>query len=409
MSDTFELFIFSEAGKPVYSFTKRDDTVTLMPLCSALINYAKTTQKEALKSIRTSENLIINFSTRSPLVYIVIEKADSCLNPQTLVEQLEAQVISILTAKTLKSVFEDRPTFDLKRLLYGSEKLIDATTNSSAFITQMKWLQAQAFLTVTNSSKHPHHILVPTVIMPPSARDSLNSAINNVITTNSNSIVFSLLFKINEENFELVTVCNHHDRHKLKPADIHIIQALLVGSRTQLESVESLWMPVCLPKFNQDAFLHSYISYVNGSEHCLVMMSIDREEFSSCQKSKDMIEKKLANLKSKTEHRLSPNVHPDQLQFLWYQTSKLVLWWRSPALKPIDPMLYYIMKKMPQSNLKHLWLKQTNNNTFLGWHMPTFQLYAKFDSELTTIEATEAIQKMTNWMKKEEDNFVVKL
>lgn len=500
--ERFELLILSEAGKPIYSFSKREDAVTLMPLCSTLINYAKKAQKETLISMKTSDNLMISFTTRSPLIVIVIYDTPF-VDPQVLVDQVEAQIISILTAKTLKSVFDERPTFNLKQLLYGSEKLIDSVTNLSVFINKLKVPNVQAFLAVTSinginsqtNSKpiptacpllpsRPHRVLIPVVTMLSSMRDTIHNAICDKVSSNSKNMVFSLLFRVilangeedevlptsegnesdssldeetksdmmNDVKFKLITCCNHHNRHKLKIADIHILLALLDGSKAQLSSVESLWLPVCLPRFNQDAFLHSYISYTNNMKHCLVMLSVDRDEFANCQKARNEIEEKLAgfmkdsNQRGKIYYQLSPLVHPlllelqdklvgnfltgeelaeaqqqvqiynsklevyhaRQLQFLWYQTNKQVLWWQRSSNHSLSPILYYVTEKMLQSSLKTLWLKLSNNSIFLGWHVPTFQLYAQFDKTITTNEATEVIQRITSWIKKEEDNFSIK-
>jgi len=490
--DGFELFIFSEAGKPIYSFSKCEDAITLMPLCSALINYALKVQSETLLFIKTSDDLVISFTTRSPLVIIVIYDANSNVDPNILVDQVEAQIISILTAKTLQSVFEERPTFDLKRLLYGSEKLIDSLLNLSVHEKKLSWPYVQAFLAVTSTAtgtihstsnpllpSRPHRVLIPIVSMPASMRDIIHNTLTSVVLTFSKNIVFSLLFRVvlpnnekdepvnenytenfdeisqdlmNDVSFKLIDVCNHHGKHKVKIADIHIILALLDGSKSQLSSVESLWMPVCMPRFNRDAFLHSYISYLNGMRNCLILFSIDRDDFSNCQKARNGIEEKLdqllndASQKSKLYYQMSPLVHPvlldlqdklldptssssrlaelqqqaqiynsklelyhaRQLQFLWYQTNKQVLWWQRSSRKPPSPALYYVMKKMLRSSLKTLWLKLADETIFLGWHVPTFQLYAQFDNTVTTNEATEVVQRITNWVKKEEDSFTIR-
>lgn len=495
--DRLELLILSEAGKPIYSFSKREDTVTLMPLCSALINYASKVQKETLHSIRTSDNIMISFTSRSPLIIIVIHELHSYVDALLLVEQVEAQIVSIITAKTLRSVFEERPTIDLKKLLYGSEKLIDSITNLSVSVPKLRWPFVQAFLAVTSSSANgskaskplpnfsimlpsrPHRALIPIVLMPSSTRETFHNIICDGISCNSKNMVFSLLFRIilakdesdqdessdisdsqndekddciNGANFRLVTVCNHHNKHKLQIPDIHILLALLDGSKTQLPSVESLWMPVCLPRFNQDAFLHVYISYINGMKNCLVLLSVDRDEFADCQKARNAIESKLdvlhkdPNHQEKIYYQMSPLVHPillqlqdklvsntltgdelaeaqqktqiynsklelyhaRQLQFLWYQAGKQVLWWQRCASKSPSPILFYITKKMLQTSFKILWLKLSNDSIFLGWHVPTFQLYAQFDNTISTNEATEVIQRITNWIKKEEDNFSIK-
>lgn len=490
--ERFELLILSEAGKPIYSYTKREDAVTVMPLCSALMDYAQKTQNEALKSIKTSDNLIINFMPRSPLIFIVIHEVDSYVDPVILVDQVEAQVVSILTLKYLKNVFIERPTFDLKRLIYGSEKLIDAVTNLSAFVTKLDWPWVQTFLAVSSTPAlmsnsgtnlnqplptRPHRVLVPVVSMVSGARESIQGIINNVVSSSSKNIVFSLLFRVlrSEENdersnnsssveqttsdqvqsdmrFKLMTVCNHHERHKIKIADIHIILALVTGSRVQLASAESLWLPVCLPRFNKDAFLHSYISCLNNTENCIVMMSIDRDEFTTCQSIRNIIEEKLevhlkdAHQKSKVYYQMSPLVHPvlldlqdkfmsntlsneelaevqqqakiynskielyhaRQLQFLWYQTNRQVLWWQRSASKKMNPTLFYMTRKMLNSSLKILWLKLADDSVFLGWHVATFQLYAQFDNTIIPSEATEVVQRITTWIKKEEENFSIK-
>lgn len=500
LSSRFELLIMSEAGKPIYSHSKREDAVTLMPLCSTLLNYAKKAQKENLLSMRASDNLMINFAPRPPLIIIVIYESDSNVDPSILVDQVEAQLISILTAKVLRSVFEDRPTFDLKRLLYGSEKLIDSIVNLSVSIPILAWPWVEAFLAVTSTGtspdptnnlnnlaltnnstlpSKPHRVLIPIVSMPPGTRDAFQNIISSTVASNSKNIVFSLLFRVVKSNidedqemaqiategdsdqqqqqpqidsFKLITVCNHHNRHKLKVADIQIILSLLNGFKAQLSSVESLWMPVCLPRFNQDAFLHSYITYTNKMENCLIILSVDRDEFSNCQKSKDKIEEKIDSLmsdssyKSKIYYQLPPLVHPvllelqdklvnstispeelaeaksqaliynsktelyhaRQLQFLWYQTNKQVLWWQRSLSKSLNLFLSYVSKKMLQSSLKTLWTKLKDDSIFLGWQVSTFQLYAQFDSTITTNEAMEVIQSITSWIKKEEENFSMK-
>lgn len=500
--DRLELLILSEAGKPIYSFSKREDIVTLMPLCSALINYANKVQKETLHSMRTSDNLMISFTSRSPLIIIVIHELNSYVDALLLVEQVEAQITSIITAKTLRSVFEERPTFDLKKLLYGSEKLIDSISSLSVSVPKLGWPLVQAFLAVTSSSANnsnataskllptfsimlpsrPHRVLIPIVTMPSGTRDTMHSILCDGISANSKNMVFSLLFRIilpndesdqamqggssdtgdpqddekedymNDANFRLITICNHHNKHKLQILDIHILLALLDGSKTQLSSVESLWMPVCLPRFNQDAFLHAYISYLNDMKNCLVLLSVDRDEFANCQKARNAIENKLdvlykdSNLRGKIYYQMSPLVHPvllqlqdklvsntltgdelaeaqqkaqiynsklelyhaRQLQFLWYQSGKQVLWWQRCESKSPSPILFYITRKMLQTSLKILWLKLSNDSVFLGWHVPSFQLYAQFDNTIKTSEATEVIQRITNWIKKEEDNFSIK-
>lgn len=338
-SSTFELLVLSEAGKPIYSYSKRADAITLMPLCSALMNYAFKTQKESLNSMKTSDNLLITFSSRPPLIIVVLNRCNPQIDPLVIIDQVEAQIVSILTDKTLKSVFQERPTFDLSALLYGSEKLIDSVARLSLSQVYLEPSYIESILAVTacsdiahdpslqvgslTCSTKPLRLSIPILSLRLNIRDSMRNIMTSTVSSTSKKIVFSLLFKVvvpepadqsdtlSEDSgsddvtredladfikFKLITVCNHHSEHKLKLADLHLILALLFGTRPQLISVDSLWMPVCLPKFNRDAFLHSYLSMIKEREYCLVMLSVDRNEFNSCHEARNTIETKLDSL-----------------------------------------------------------------------------------------------------------------
>jgi hypothetical protein len=114
-----DVFVMSESGKPVYCYTRREDSVTLMGVCVALINFVEQTLNDSMRSINTSSGLQITFSVKTPLIFVVISRINSGIDASILINQVNAQIISILTSKTLKSVFIQRPTFDLKRLLSG--------------------------------------------------------------------------------------------------------------------------------------------------------------------------------------------------------------------------------------------------------------------------------------------------
>lgn len=118
-NDNVDLFVMSEAGKPVYCYSRREDSVTLMGVCVALINVVQNTQNDTIRHILTRTGLRITFSLKSPLIYCVAYRVNTGIDASVLINQVNAQIISILTSKTLKSVFEQRPTFDLKRLLSG--------------------------------------------------------------------------------------------------------------------------------------------------------------------------------------------------------------------------------------------------------------------------------------------------
>lgn len=485
-SQLFDVFILSEAGKPIHSYSKREDAVTLMPLCSTLINFARRTQNETLHSIKTSDNLIINFRIRSPLVVIVIHEFNCFIDVDVLVDQMEAQIASILTKKTLNNLFAERPTYDFKRLLHGGEKLLDSMINNLFRCSLREWPSVEACLTVNSTSKQsspsdklnncdirqsmPHRMQVPVLPMATAARDQFNNVLSSVIEPYE-KIVFSLVFKLFDSHtrscsslistdisecsskqsdikFSLITLCNHHASHKMTPPDIQVIMAVLNGSKSQLSSAES-WVPISLLRFNPDAFLHSYISYINDSEHCLILLTVDRDQFGTCQYLTSIIEEKFeliinnTNLRGKIDYRMSPLVHPvllkyqldldmssrsdatqvqqkaqifnskfelfhaRQLQFVWYQNNKYMLEWQRSAKCYPKRAFFFTIRRMIITGLSTLWLNISNDIIVLGIRKQNYQVYCQFDPTISTNEATEVVKLILNWIKKEDENFCV--
>lgn len=114
-----DVLIMSEAGKPIYCYSRRQDVTTLMGVCVALINYVIKTQNDQLKMIRTKNGLNINFAVRSPLVIVVVCRQSICFDQYTLINQIHAQIVSTITLKKLKSIFQQAPTYDLKRIIHS--------------------------------------------------------------------------------------------------------------------------------------------------------------------------------------------------------------------------------------------------------------------------------------------------
>ncbi len=70
--------------------------------------------------------------------------------------------------------------------------------------------------------------------------------------------------------------------------DIHLILNLVSASMS-FKSAES-WTPICLPKFNDTGFLHTYVSYLpHDSPACLLLFSTDKEKFFELQECQNKI------------------------------------------------------------------------------------------------------------------------
>lgn len=236
-----DVLIMSEAGKPIYCYSDRDDVITLMGVCVALVNFVLKTQNDNLRSIHTRSGLHINFALRPPLIIVVVCRQHSCFDENTLINQINAQIISTITLKSLKSVFQQAPTYDLKRLIHSNEfKTMDILVQSisspiantfPSYRHYQRSIQKANHLLKTNLfnnvisfytstsmvpsttiplSKNPNHttfvlnehkpnvlsrVYVPIAIIPLTIREQITSIINHAVV-NYTDIVFSILFTI---------------------------------------------------------------------------------------------------------------------------------------------------------------------------------------------------------------------
>ncbi|XP_054163154.1 LOW QUALITY PROTEIN: vacuolar fusion protein MON1 homolog A-like [Oppia nitens] len=430
-----DVFVMSESGKPVYCYSRREDSITLMGVCVALIHVTDKLENDTIRHIQTIGGLRIAFALKSPLIICFVFRVNLGIDANILINQVNAQIISILTAKTLKSVFEQRPTFDLKRLLSGSEKLIDtlidvilspinANKSENNCNNQMNAFLSSSMTTsktignqsiINNRSTISTRVYIPIRVMAAQLRESVYNIINSCASSAPN-VIFSLLFSVDKKAKEeyngsnnyiqLICVCNQF-KARLNPLDIQLLYSLVMASESQLASVESFFLPICLPRFDSNNFLHTHISYLSN-EYCLALLTTDREEFHKCQLTKESIIDRLAKVHLTPSRSNLSDLSQPQLQYLWYQSHRQSVLWRQSPVFEFSSLNHYITNRMLKSNLKTFWLRSESDGLLLGWHSPTFQLYAQFDVTITQLQALTAIQAIIKWIKKEEDKFVIK-
>lgn len=67
----------------------------------------------------------------------------------------------------------------------------------------------------------------------------------------------------------------------------------LIECTESFKSAES-WTPICLPKFDSNGFLHGHVSYLSEDcEACLMLLSVDSEQFFALSEAKKKIIDKL--------------------------------------------------------------------------------------------------------------------
>lgn len=220
-----------------------------------------------------SEEHTVVFLQKGPLVLVCV--SNSRQSEQQLRSELlyvYYQIISMLTQASISRIFEHKKNYDLRRLLAGSEKILDG------------------LLDLMDSD--PGFLLTAVHCLPlaSSLRDSLSQILQKAITPN---LVFSILIAKNQ----LLTVVQERaviEDARLEPADIHLLLNL-IGASSAFQAGE-IWTPICLPLFNPDCYFYTYISYLDPPECtvCLLLLSTDKEAFYAVAECKRRIEEAMA-------------------------------------------------------------------------------------------------------------------
>ncbi|KAK7915909.1 hypothetical protein WMY93_011670 [Mugilogobius chulae] len=402
------VFVLSEAGKPIYSrYGSEEALSSTMGVMMALVSFVQTSDN-IIRSVYSDEHTVV-FLQKGPLVLVCV----SCTRQSE--QQLRGelmyvyhQIISMLTQASITRIFEHKKNYDLRRLLAGSEKILDGLLN------------------LVDSD--PSFLLGAVHCLPltSSLRDSLSQILQKAITPN---LVFSILIAKNQ----LLTIAQEKtviEDARLEPADVHLLLNL-IGASSAFQAGE-IWTPICLPLFNPDCYFYAYISYLDPPECtvCLLLLSTDKEAFYAVAECKRKIEEAMTAQNSLTlidkaqaysvsqvgvsdlrHFMYKPFDVPDNYRQLSQFTSpEMEAPYSSEEEKTRLLDLYRYMHSRIHSTSRPLKLiyHVAEKETMLAWVTSKFELYTCFSPLVTKACAITAITKLLRWIKKEEDRLFIR-
>ncbi|KAI3656551.1 hypothetical protein MP638_007015 [Amoeboaphelidium occidentale] len=268
MSHHKHFILLTKSGKPVYTLYGNEESMSsLTGIISLLLGrYEQDQQDDVLKSIECINGSRIMFLSRNGLYYCLYNDSSCSTSTSTstssatvLKEYLvyfHLMVVALTTQKQLKRV---SPNFDLRRLLGGTENVLDYL--------------------LTSLDREPGFMLqsVNSCRLPQTLRHSVCQSLLQQLQ--HSSILFCLLMV----KYQLVGICRHHSHH-VHPIDLLLLLSVVQSSST-FKSVPETWLPLCLPKFNSDGYLYVYISFLvpqypsRASDLCLLIVSNDSQSF----------------------------------------------------------------------------------------------------------------------------------
>ncbi|XP_025048353.1 vacuolar fusion protein MON1 homolog B [Alligator sinensis] len=119
------VFVLSEAGKPIYSRYGSEEALSAtMGVMTALVSFVESGH-DAIRSICSEDRKLV-FEQQGPLVLVSVSRtrqSEGQLRRELLA--VHGQILSVLTRGAIARLFQRRQGYDLRRLLAGSERLLD--------------------------------------------------------------------------------------------------------------------------------------------------------------------------------------------------------------------------------------------------------------------------------------------
>lgn len=284
-----QVFVLSSAGKPIYSLNGSDDTVMgYMGIITTIISTYQENMKAEFNHIAQGGFRLVVMN-KSPLILVLISRVayELELAPVNQASALERQlssvydqIVSVLSAPVIKRNFEGRMNYDLRKVLssqdfafldalvmkmtYGFSVLNDEQFHfaSSAYISHLLDSSLRC-VRITHSTRSKFNsILLSTkkLTVKEGISDTASIISRATVSESKRYLANDLLFGficMNEEVLSHVRL----SQHKLPNRDINLLLSTIsfqFKSGIQEDSAE-LWVPLCMPNFNDSGFLYAYV------------------------------------------------------------------------------------------------------------------------------------------------------
>ncbi|KAJ1651782.1 Vacuolar fusion protein mon1 [Dispira simplex] len=257
-------FVLSNAGKPIYSrYGDESRMSSLLGVLQAILSLV-TDDNDTLESIVTGHHRFV-FLLKGPLYLVAVAQTDEPERQlQCQLGYVYDQILSIVSLGQIRRIFESHSNFDLRKLITGTEGMLDHLIDHLG----------KNFSFALGS--------VESVRLPVPLRQRLGITLKLAKSTN-------VLYAVLATGMKLITLLRPKTV-TLYSSDLHILLST-VDSFSSFKIGEH-WIPICLPKFNAEGFLHVYICYITPHT-CLLLLSTDKNRFAEMSEIKTNVVDKL--------------------------------------------------------------------------------------------------------------------
>ncbi|KAI3406001.2 MON1 [Candida oxycetoniae] len=276
-----QVFIFSTAGKPIYSLNGSDELILgYMGILTTIISTFQEDLHQDLQIIDLGNKVKVVALNKAPIILIAISKlrheTDKLIVAQLQV--LYTYLLSVLSKPIIDKNFHNRLNYDLRRILspLDSENLDELCArltygvgSEGAFEFYMSTM-----LACRQSLKISHTL-----------RHKMDKILKQ---SQDEDLVFTILTK-----GDVVINYLHPKQHNLPNEDLNLL-IFIVTSLKKKE--EDLWMPLCMPKFNKNGFLHVFVK--TWEQLRIILISGNKNAFYRLRELAEDIIKSIAHAQS---------------------------------------------------------------------------------------------------------------
>ena len=412
-------FILSTSGKPVYSRHGDDHLIShYIGVVQTLISsYQGAT--DPLKGFTAGDTRFAMLS-KGPLNLVAVSRlGESDSQLRTQLESLYMQILSTLTLPSLKRMFSNRPSTDLRRPLEGTDVLLDGLADGFTRGSPSTLLSALECLRLRKTH-----------------RKVINDTLLKVRSAN-------LLYGLIVAAGRLVSVVRPK-KHSLHPGDLHLIFNMLFEANSIRAAGGENWIPLCLPGFNNTGFLYMYVSFFSTSESstgqaterpssagkddelAIVLISANKESFFELRQMRDNLVKQLDKNGSMTiiktairkGHASCSDILPGTVLRHFLYKSRGNVQFTMPSFEPDFHglvarrklvSLYHNLHESVHSRTSHLKVLHciSYDSAALAWETPLFELYCVAGPGASRAALAQSANRLVQWVRREEERVFI--
>ena len=264
------VFMMSEAAKPIYMrHGSEDRLIPLAGVMQALVSIVNDSDGDIIQSIEGDGDATIVFYMPKHLTIVgVVKGHETAAQIKVRLTYMYNQLLTLISPVQLDSLFTRRVNYDLRRSLVGETRIL----------TQLwDWMDNDI-----------GHLLCAACCLPvsPVVREAVSQSVAHYCK--KQKVLFGLVLA----GYRLVTIVRHNRCPRLNPLDLQLLTNLVRSSSQSGVTGAEFWVPICLPRLDESAYVHAYVSHLDeATDLTLVLISADGNQFYSlCECRRKIVE-----------------------------------------------------------------------------------------------------------------------